>query len=235
MHSSSHGEHARPRSAAPAIAGFVEWSDRHFKWLLVAPAVAPDPGAVDLSAAVLDLGRLRQLRFPGSRPRLCRPEELSSRWCSIRSPAGRCRDRHAVGRATSPSNSCSAWRWRSRWSRRFRGRGVIMSILIMPLFISPVIVGQAWALLLQRPFGPTNYLLGQLLGREVTISWLTQSPWNFICPHPRRRLAMDALHVRHPARRADRDPAASLRGGRARRRRAPGRPSGRSPCRSSRR
>ena len=43
---------------------------------------------------------------------------------------------------------------------------LVMSILIIPLFISPVIVGQAWALLLQRPFGPTNYLLGQLLGRD---------------------------------------------------------------------
>ena len=55
-----------------------------------------------------------------------------------------------------------------------------MSILIMPLFISPVIVGQAWTLLLQRPFGPTNYILSQLLGQEVTISWLTESPWLFI-------------------------------------------------------
>lgn len=62
----------------------------------------------------------------------------------------------------------------------FRGRGVAMSVIIVPLFISPVIVGQAWALLLQRPFGPTNYLLGKLLGMDVTISWLTQTPWNFI-------------------------------------------------------
>ena len=46
--------------------------------------------------------------------------------------------------------------------KTFRGRGVVMSILIVPLFISPVIVGQAWALLLQRPFGPTDYLLGLL-------------------------------------------------------------------------
>src|SRR5205085_11792674 len=49
--------------------------------------------------------------------------------------------------------------------KTFRGRGVIISILIVPLFISPVIVGQAWALLLQKPFGPTNYLLGLLLER----------------------------------------------------------------------
>ena len=63
---------------------------------------------------------------------------------------------------------------------RVRGRALIMPILIVPLFISPVIVGQFWSLLLQQPFGPTNYLLGLLLGRPVEISWLTQTPWNFI-------------------------------------------------------
>jgi multiple sugar transport system permease protein len=63
---------------------------------------------------------------------------------------------------------------------RFRGRGLVMPVLIVPLFISPVIVGQFWSLILQPPFGPTNYLLGLLLGRPVEISWLTQTPWNFI-------------------------------------------------------
>jgi multiple sugar transport system permease protein len=62
----------------------------------------------------------------------------------------------------------------------FRGRGLIISILIVPLFISPVIVGQAWALMLQRPFGPTNYILSQILGMDVTINWLTQFPFNFM-------------------------------------------------------
>ena len=63
---------------------------------------------------------------------------------------------------------------------QFRGRGAVMSVLIVPLFISPVIVGQLWSLLLQRPFGPTDYVLGLLLGREVTISWLTEFPWNMV-------------------------------------------------------
>ncbi len=62
----------------------------------------------------------------------------------------------------------------------FRARGVLISILIVPLFISPVIVGQVWVLMLHNPFGPTNYLLGQLLGTDVTIKWLTVFPWNFI-------------------------------------------------------
>ena len=42
--------------------------------------------------------------------------------------------------------------------KTFRGRGIVMSILIIPLFISPVIVGQSWASFLQKPFGPADYL-----------------------------------------------------------------------------
>jgi multiple sugar transport system permease protein len=64
--------------------------------------------------------------------------------------------------------------------RPFPGRAVITSILIVPLFISPVIVGQFFALLLQRPFGPTDYLLSLLVGRPVTIDWLSGFPWNFV-------------------------------------------------------
>jgi multiple sugar transport system permease protein len=64
--------------------------------------------------------------------------------------------------------------------KTFRGRGVIMSILIIPLFISPVIVGQSWALFLQRPFGPADFLLGQLLGRPISISWVGELPWVYI-------------------------------------------------------
>ena len=64
--------------------------------------------------------------------------------------------------------------------KTFRGRGLVMSILIIPLFISPVIVGQSWALFLQRPFGPADYLLSQLLGRQVEISWLGEVPWVYI-------------------------------------------------------
>jgi multiple sugar transport system permease protein len=62
----------------------------------------------------------------------------------------------------------------------FRGRGLVMSILIIPLFISPVIVGQSWALFLQRPFGPADYLLSEILRRPVEISWLSDWPWYYV-------------------------------------------------------
>jgi multiple sugar transport system permease protein len=64
--------------------------------------------------------------------------------------------------------------------KTFRGRGVVMSILIVPLFISPVIVGQSWALFLQRPFGPADYLLSQLIGHPIAISWVGETPWVYI-------------------------------------------------------
>ena len=65
-------------------------------------------------------------------------------------------------------------------SGNFRGRSVLMSLFIVPLFVSPVIVGQFWALLLQRPFGPTDYLLSLLLRHPVEINWLSEFPWNFV-------------------------------------------------------
>lgn len=64
--------------------------------------------------------------------------------------------------------------------KAFRGRGVLMSIFVVPLFVAPVIVGQFWSLLLQRPFGPVDYILGMILRHPVTISWLTRFPWDFI-------------------------------------------------------
>lgn len=64
--------------------------------------------------------------------------------------------------------------------RPFRGRRWLIPVFLLPLFISPVIVGQFWALILTEPFGPTNYLLGQVLGYDVNIGWTSQTPWVYV-------------------------------------------------------
>jgi multiple sugar transport system permease protein len=64
--------------------------------------------------------------------------------------------------------------------RSFRGRRWLMTLFVMPLFISPVVVGTFFSLILTQPFGPTNYLLGQLLGHPVTIDFTNNSPWVYI-------------------------------------------------------
>jgi len=64
--------------------------------------------------------------------------------------------------------------------RPFRGRRVLITLFVIPLFISPVIVGGFFDLFLRRPFGPMNWLLEKLLGHPVTIDFTNDSPWTYI-------------------------------------------------------
>ena len=167
---------ARTRRKPHPIAA---WADRHFKWLLVAPAVVLILGltiyplAFSLWVAFINY----DFTVPGHafvglenfRRVLADPVAIGSAvttaWLTVVNVALE----FLLGLALALA-----------MAKTFRGRGIVMTVLIVPLFISPVIVGQFWALLLQRPFGPTDYLLGKLVGHDVTISWLTQAPWNFI-------------------------------------------------------
>ena len=161
------------------LSGFTEWCDRRFKWLLVAPAVllilalSIYPLIFSLVVSFINydfqvpghafvgLKNFSRVVFdPVARWSIVLTAMLSGISVAVE---------FLLGLAVALT-----------MMRNFRGRGVIMSILIVPLFISPVIVGQTFTLLLQRPFGPTNYILSQILGHDVTISWLTESPWLYI-------------------------------------------------------
>ena len=63
--------------------------------------------------------------------------------------------------------------------RPFRGRRPLMTLLVLPLFMSPVIVGGFFDLFLRRPFGPMDWLLGQLLRHPVTIDFTNDSYWPY--------------------------------------------------------
>ncbi|HEX4768634.1 MAG TPA: sugar ABC transporter permease [Lichenihabitans sp.] len=176
MSSTMHPSIARVRQKPRPLA---VWVDRHFKWLLVTPAVllilalTVYPLAFSLWVAFINY----DFTVPGHafvglenfRRVLADPvatgSALTTAWLTVVN----------VGLEFLLGLMLAL-----AMARTFRGRGIVMTVLIVPLFISPVIVGQFWALLLQRPFGPTDYLLGKLVGHDVTISWLTQAPWNFI-------------------------------------------------------
>jgi multiple sugar transport system permease protein len=64
--------------------------------------------------------------------------------------------------------------------RPFRGRRPLMILFVLPLFMSPVIVGGFFDLFIRRPFGPLNWLLSKLLGHPVTIDFTNDSPWYYI-------------------------------------------------------
>lgn len=167
---------------AKSISGleaFSEWSDRHFKWLLVAPAVllilALSVYPLLFSVWVLFVNY--DFQIPGHafvglknfRQVFADPVARWSLFLTVTLSVTNVAIEFLLGLALALT-----------MVKTFPGRGLVMSVIIVPLFISPVIVGQAWTLLLQRPFGPTNYLLGLLAGREVAIGWLTESPWLYI-------------------------------------------------------
>jgi multiple sugar transport system permease protein len=64
--------------------------------------------------------------------------------------------------------------------RPFRGRRILVPILLLPLFMSPIVVAQTWRLLWDRGTGPIDYLLGLFVPGDVTINWFTETPWNWI-------------------------------------------------------
>lgn len=160
----------------PRLSALGEWSDRHFKWLLVAPAVllilalSIYPLIYSLVVSFINFDfQVPGHAFVGFKnfervifDPVARWSLVLTAFLSFSSVA----IEFILGLAVALT-----------MMRSFPGRGLVMSILIVPLFISPVIVGQTFTLLLQRPFGPTNYVLSAILGDEVTISWLTESPY----------------------------------------------------------
>lgn len=168
-----------PSPARASPSALALWADRHFKWLMVAPAMililalTVYPLAFSLWVAFINYDftvpghafvGLQNFRRVLSDP-VAIGASITTVWLTVINVA----IEFVLGLMLALA-----------MAKTFRGRGVIMTILIVPLFISPVIVGQFWALLLQRPFGPTDYLLGKLVGHEVTISWLTETPWNIV-------------------------------------------------------
>jgi multiple sugar transport system permease protein len=169
-----------PSASAGKRSGFVsEWTDAHFKWLMVAPA-----GLLILALSIYPLLFSVWVVFvnydfqiPGHafvglqnfRQIIDDPLAWSALLLTIVLSLTVVAIEFLLGLALALA-----------MVKSFRGRGITMSILIIPLFISPVIVGQSWALFLQRPFGPADYLLGQLLRHPVGISWVGEVPWVYI-------------------------------------------------------
>jgi multiple sugar transport system permease protein len=55
---------------------------------------------------------------------------------------------------------------------RFPGRSLFLTLLILPLMVAPVVVGQTWRMLWDARFGPVNDLLTRLAGQPVNTLWL---------------------------------------------------------------
>lgn len=64
--------------------------------------------------------------------------------------------------------------------KRFRGRAVVMAVLIVPLFISPAAVGQSWRFLLEPLYAPTRDVVSRIAGQGASNSVLTDTTWRLM-------------------------------------------------------
>jgi multiple sugar transport system permease protein len=156
------------------------WLDRHIKWLLVTPALL-----LVLALTVFPLGfslwaSFVQYDFSIS---------LEHPWVGLDNFRANLDDpvfRHAVQVTVILPVICVAIELALGLLlalavvRPFRGRRVLMTLFVLPLFISPVIVGGFWDLFLRRPFGPANQILSWLLPGAVTIDFTIDPPWPYI-------------------------------------------------------
>lgn len=54
---------------------------------------------------------------------------------------------------------------------RMPGKQIFVSLLVMPVVISPIIAGATWRLLFDTRFGPINQILSWFAGEPVSILW----------------------------------------------------------------
>jgi multiple sugar transport system permease protein len=156
------------------------WVDRHIKWLLVTPAMAMVVALTIFPLAFAAWVAFVQFDFSLG------PEHP---WVGLDNFAENWRD--PVWRASL---------WRTVWFsltmvsielvlgmllalamlRPFRGRRVLLTMFVIPLFISPVVVGGFFDLFVRRPYGVANQLTSWVSPGDVAIDFTNEKPWLYI-------------------------------------------------------
>lgn len=63
---------------------------------------------------------------------------------------------------------------------RLPGRQVFVALLVLPVVTSPIIAGATWRLMFDNRFGPINQIIGWIAGKDVPIIWIVDP--NFVYP-----------------------------------------------------
>src|SRR5918992_6283002 len=124
--------------APPRLSGFAQWADRHFKWLLVAPAVllilalSIYPLLFSLVVSFINYDfQVPGHAFVGLKNFERVITDPVARWSLVLTAL--------LSAASVAVEFVLGLALALVMVRDFRGRGLVMSILIVPLFISPVI------------------------------------------------------------------------------------------------
>jgi multiple sugar transport system permease protein len=63
---------------------------------------------------------------------------------------------------------------------RLPGRQIFVALLVLPIMIAPVVAGATWRLLFDNRYGPVNEIIGWFAGEPVTILWTINT--HFVYP-----------------------------------------------------
>ena len=69
-------------------------------------------------------------------------------------------------------------------NRKFRGHSFWTTVILLPMMLSPAVVGNFWTLLFQPQIGPFNYLIGFFTGVAPSsftmIGGVASAPWTIV-------------------------------------------------------
>jgi len=63
----------------------------------------------------------------------------------------------------------------STFVEEFKGKNFVLTLLVLPVMILPIVVGYTWKLLWDNQYGPINQILGILAGKKINILWLAKT------------------------------------------------------------
>jgi len=170
-------ESTRKRRPTAAVSS---WFDRHFRWLLVSPAVFLVL-ALSLFPLVFSLWVLFvEFDFSVSN---------AHPWVGLDNFRDNFNDPnwwHSIRITAILACICVAVEFTLglmlalAMMRKFRGRAVLMVLAVVPLFISPVVTGGFWDLFLRQPIGPANQIAIWLLRGTVTTNFTDDGLWPYL-------------------------------------------------------
>lgn len=171
-------------AAAEAVGGHHErvgasWSERHFRWLLVAPAtfvillVGLFPFVYTLLVSFQNITMLEEdTSFQGfaNYARLLSDQRF---W-------------EAIGHTllflgiALPVELGLGFLLALLFLEKMPGRQIFIALIVLPVVISPIVAGATWRLMLDNRFGPVNQILSWIVGEPVTILWINNP--SFVYP-----------------------------------------------------
>lgn len=147
------------------------WVDRHFRWLLVAPAtfvillLGLFPFVYTLLVSFQNITMLEEdTSFQGlaNYARLLTDTRF---W-------------EALGHTllflaiALPAELVLGFLLALLFLEKMPGRQIFIALIVLPVVVSPIVAGATWRLLFDNRFGPINQILSWIAGEPVTILWI---------------------------------------------------------------